>query len=49
MQDVTGDEFASFMGLLSVLKISKSIPGQQALVDLVVEQAELDKVFDVSF
>lgn len=46
MQDVTGDEFASFMGLLSILKTSKAIPGQQALVDLVVEQAELDKVFD---
>ncbi|XP_064480079.1 apoptosis inhibitor 5-like isoform X2 [Ornithodoros turicata] len=43
MQDVTGQEFSSLMSLLSSLKLAKTIPGQQALVDLAAEQAELDK------
>ncbi|XP_037277723.1 apoptosis inhibitor cassowary [Rhipicephalus microplus] len=43
MQDVTGQEFTSLMQLLSGLKLSKTIPGQQALVDLAAEQADLGK------
>ncbi|XP_077518034.1 apoptosis inhibitor cassowary [Amblyomma americanum] len=43
MQDVTGQEFTSLMQLLSGLKLAKTIPGQQALVDLVAEQADLGK------
>lgn len=43
MQDVTGQEFTSLMQLLSGLKLAKTIPGQQALVDLAAEQADLGK------
>lgn len=43
MQDVTGQEFNSLMTLLSGLKLAKTIPGQQALVDLAAEQADLGK------
>lgn len=43
MQDVTGQEFCSLMALLSGLKLAKTIPGQQALVDLAADQAELGK------
>lgn len=47
-QDVTGQEFLTLMSMLSSLKISKTIPGQQALVDIITEQAGLDKEFDYS-
>ncbi|CAN8027341.1 unnamed protein product [Ixodes persulcatus] len=43
MQDVTGQEFSSLMTLLSGLRLAKTIPGQQALVDLAAEQADLGK------
>ena len=48
MQDCTKDEFAAFINLLTNLKISKLVSGQQVLADIVTEQAELDKPFDVS-
>lgn len=48
MQDVTGQEFSSLMSLLSGLRLAKTIPGQQALVDLAAEQAELDKPLERS-
>ncbi|XP_013779742.1 apoptosis inhibitor 5-like [Limulus polyphemus] len=46
MQDVTGEEFVTLMGLLSGLKISKTIPGQQALVDMAVDMLDIDKEFE---
>ncbi len=47
MTDVTKDEFVTFMTLLSGLKVSKSLTGQQLLLDIVKEQAELNNPFDV--
>ncbi len=49
MTDITKDEFVTFMTLLSGLKVSKSLTGQQMLLDIVKEQAELNNPFDVSF
>lgn len=49
MQDCTKDEFIAFMGLLSNLKISKLVSGQQVLAEIISEQAELDKPFDVRY
>lgn len=49
MQDVTKEEFVTFMTLLSGLKISKTITGQQTLVEIITEQAELESEFDVRF
>ena len=46
MSDVTGDEFKSFMTVLSKLKSIVSEP--QNLADVIGEQAELDKGFEVS-
>ncbi|XP_076328745.1 apoptosis inhibitor 5-like isoform X2 [Tachypleus tridentatus] len=46
MQDVTGEEFVTLMNLLSGLKISKTIPGQQALVDMAVDMLDIDKEFE---
>ena len=48
MADVTKEEFIIFMTLLSSLKISKVLSGQQTLMDIVKEQAELNNPFDVS-
>jgi len=47
MTDVNKEEFITFMNLLSGLKISKSLTGQQMLLDIVKEQAELNNPFDV--
>lgn len=49
MEDVTKEEFVAFMALLSSLKITRTITGQQTLVDIITEQAELDAQFDVRF
>ncbi len=45
MSDVTGDEFKIFMGILSKLKSIISEP--QNLADVIAEQAELEKNFEV--
>ena len=45
MSDVTGDEFKLFMSVLSKLKSIVSEP--QNLADVIAEQAELDKGFEV--
>jgi len=47
MTDVNKEEFITFMNLLSGLKISKTLTGQQSLLDIVKEQAELNNPFDV--
>ena len=46
MSDVTGDEFKSFMSVLSKLKSIVSEP--QNLADVIAEQAELEKSFEVN-
>uniref|UniRef100_A0A6G1SAS1 Apoptosis inhibitor 5 n=1 Tax=Aceria tosichella TaxID=561515 RepID=A0A6G1SAS1_9ACAR len=46
MEDVTKDEFISFINILSKLKISKTSTGQATLVSAIKSQAELDKPFD---
>ncbi|RWS27510.1 apoptosis inhibitor 5-like protein [Leptotrombidium deliense] len=46
MQDCTKDEFTTFMSLLAGLKISKTVSGQQVLIDIITEQAELENPFD---
>ena len=46
MSDVTGDEFKTFMSILSKLKSVINEP--QNLADVISEQAELEKDFDVS-
>lgn len=48
MTDCTKDEFIALMSLLGTLKLSKLVSGQQILVEIIIEQAELDKQFDVS-
>ena len=45
MSDVTGDEFKSFMAVVSKLKSIVSQP--QNLADVIAEQAELEKSFEV--
>ena len=45
MSDVTGDEFKSFMNVLAKLKSVISEP--QNLADVIAEQAELEKDFEV--
>ena len=45
MSDVTGDEFKSFMNVLAKLKSIVSEP--QNLADVIAEQAELEKDFEV--
>lgn len=47
MSDVTKEEFIIFMNLLGSLKISKTISGQQTLLEIISEQAELEVGFDV--
>ena len=46
MSDVTGDEFKSFMSVLAKLKSVVSEP--QNLADVIADQAEFDKSFEVS-
>lgn len=48
LQDVTATEFVTFMSILSGLKMARLVPGQRMLVDIVAEQAELDKEFEHS-
>ena len=47
MVDVNKEEFITLMTLLGSLKISKSLTGQQVLMDIVKDQAELNDPFDV--
>ena len=47
LQDVTGDEFVAFMKILSGLKQTSTVLGRQQLVDIVAEQADLEKEFEV--
>ncbi|GAB6021251.1 Apoptosis inhibitor 5 [Chamberlinius hualienensis] len=44
--DVTAAEFVAVMQILSSLNLSKTVSGQQQLVDILKSQAELDKPFD---
>lgn len=44
--DVTGDEFVIFVGILSSLPHLQTVTGRQQLLDIVTEQADLDKPFD---
>ena len=46
MADVTGEEFRTFMTILSSLKVMGS--AHQELADIVVEQAELSQPFQVN-
>lgn len=46
MADVTGEEFRTFMTILSSLKVMAS--AHQELADIVTEQAELNQPFQVS-
>ena len=45
MADVTGEEFRTFMTILSSLKVMAS--AHQELADIVAEQAELSQAFQV--
>ena len=47
MADCSKDEFISFMSILSGLKMAKLVSGQQQLVDIITDQAELG-VFDAT-
>lgn len=47
MEDVTKDEFITFINILTKLKISKTATGQAMIVLIIKSQAELDKEFDV--
>lgn len=44
-QDVNADEFHSIMEMLGWTKLSSTVPGQQELIDITVEQAELSVPF----
>ena len=44
---MTGDEFVAFMKLLSGLKSMSTVQGRQQLVEIVAEQADIDKPFEV--
>ncbi|KAJ9601059.1 hypothetical protein L9F63_000794 [Diploptera punctata] len=46
LQDVTADEFHHLMELLGWTRLAHTVSGQQELVDIVVEQAELNQSFD---
>ncbi|KAG1652481.1 Apoptosis inhibitor 5 [Nymphon striatum] len=46
LEDVTGEEFITFMSILTQLKVCNSLAGHQALLEIVIEQAELNKSFD---
>lgn len=45
MQDVTADEFHSIMEILAWTRLGSTVAGQQELVDITVEQAELTVPF----
>ncbi|XP_063227604.1 apoptosis inhibitor 5 [Bacillus rossius redtenbacheri] len=46
IQDVTAEEFHQLMDLLAWTRLSHSVSGQQELVGIVAEQAELTREFD---
>ncbi|KDR14692.1 Apoptosis inhibitor 5, partial [Zootermopsis nevadensis] len=46
LQDVTADEFHNIMELLGWTRLGHSVTGQQELVDIVAEQAEINQNFD---
>ncbi|XP_077994223.1 apoptosis inhibitor 5-like [Glandiceps talaboti] len=48
LSDVTGEEFVSFMKILSVISSMQTVTGRQQLVDIVAEQADLDADFQPS-
>lgn len=41
IQDVTADEFHSIMEILAWTRLGSTVTGQQELVDITIEQAEL--------
>jgi len=45
-EDVTKEEFLTFIGILSKLKIAKTATGQAMIMLVIKSQAELDKDFD---
>ncbi|XP_076278620.1 apoptosis inhibitor cassowary [Lasioglossum baleicum] len=45
LQDVTADEFHSIMEILAWTRLGSTVNGQQELVDITVEQAELSEPF----
>ncbi|XP_067125412.1 apoptosis inhibitor 5 [Centruroides vittatus] len=45
-EDITGEEFVTVMGMLSGLKMAKTVGGQQLLVEMIAEQASFEKDFD---
>lgn len=48
MADCTKDEFVAFMSIISGLKISKLVSGQQLIVDIINDQIDLETI-DVSY
>lgn len=48
MEDVTKDEFNTFIGILTKLKVAKTATGQAMIVLVIKSQAGLDKDFDPS-
>lgn len=48
LQDVSGEEFILFMLILSHLKHLQTVAGRQSLLDIVVDQADLDKPFQAT-
>jgi len=46
LQDVTADEFHNLMELLGWTRLGHTVSGQQELVDIVAEQAEINQNFD---
>ena len=46
LQDCTADEFHTFMTMLGMTNVPKSVTGQAQLADLVMTMAELDKPFN---
>lgn len=48
MEDVTKDEFLTFINMLTKLKIAKTATGQAMIVLVIKSQAELNKEFDVN-
>lgn len=45
IQDVTADEFHSIMEILAWTRLGSTVTGQQELVDITIEQAELSVPF----
>lgn len=48
MEDVTKDEFITFISILTKLKIAKSATGQAMIFAVIKSQADLDKDFDLN-